>query len=236
MPKGPIYTTTLESVVSLCDSTKHFRFRLVDPPTMTFKAGQFVLVFAEQNGKRIQRPYSIASSPDHTDYFELCLNRVPGGFMSNYLCDLTEGAAVQVQGPFGVFTLKEPPGRASAFVATGTGIAPFRSMIQWLLVRGAREEIWLFFGVRYETDVLYHAEWEALGKRHPNFHYIPTISRPKTWTGHIGYVQHHLPKYLTDPSGLHVYICGLGQMVADVQQTLQGMGVTKEHIHFERYD
>ena len=236
MPKGPVYTTKLESVVQLCESTKHFRFRLIDPPTMPFKAGQFVLVFADQGGKRVQRPYSIASSPEHTEYFELCLNRVPGGFMSNHLCDLTEGAMVQAQGPFGVFTLKEPPGRAGVFVATGTGVAPFRSMIHWALAHDAQQELWLFFGVRYETDVLYHAEWEALAKRHSNFHYIPTISRPKAWIGHTGYVQHHLPKYLKDPSGLDVYICGLGQMVADVQQTLLGMGLAKEQIHFERYD
>lgn len=236
MPKGPIYTTTLESVVSLCESTKHFRFRLVEPPRMTFKAGQFVLVFAEQNGKRIQRPYSIASSPDETETFDLCLNRVPGGFMSNYLCDLKGGETVQVQGPFGIFTLKEPPGRASAFVATGTGIAPFRSMIRWLLAHGTRQELWLFFGVRYETDILYHDEWQALVKTHPTFHYVPTISRPQTWTGLTGYVQHHLPKHLTDPTDTDVYICGLGQMVADVQQTLLGMGWPKERLHHERYD
>jgi ferredoxin-NADP reductase len=60
--------------------------------------------------------------------------------------------------------------------------------------------------------------------------------RVETDTGLTGYVQHHLPKYLTDPTGVNVYICGLGQMVADVQQTLLGMGMPKEQVHFERYD
>ena len=157
--------------------------------------------------------------------------------MSNYLCDLKEGETVPMEGPYGKFVIREPMEKGVLFVATGTGIAPFRSQINDLLKSGEAEgkDLWLFFGIRYETDILYQDEWKTLAEKYPNFHYIQTISRPKSWTGEKGYVQEKIKKFIQDPQGLDVYICGLPAMVEDVQKTCAEMGFPKEKVHFEKY-
>ena len=100
--------------------------------------------------------------------------------MSNFLCGMKEGEEVSLQGPFGDFILR-PPMRDTIFIATGTGIAPFRSMLQWLFADEAQhqgKQLWLLFGNRYERDIYYHDEFMRLAGRHSNFHYSPTLSRP----------------------------------------------------------
>jgi len=213
----------------------HFRFRLHNP--FTFKAGQFMMVYALNEQDKRKRPYSIASSPSLNQSIELCLNRVGEGFMSNYLCDLKGGETVPMEGPYGKFIIHDPIERGILFVATGTGIAPFRGQIQDLYETGKVEgkEIWLFYGIRYETNILYEEDWKKLEIEKSNFHYVQTISRPKNWSGEIGYVQEKIKKFIKDPTGLQVYICGLPKMVEDVLATCTEMGIPKEKVHFEKY-
>jgi NAD(P)H-flavin reductase len=156
--------------------------------------------------------------------------------MTNYFMKLKEGDHLQIQAPLGRFVLKKPFPQRIAFVATGTGIAPFRAMIFQLLKEGTDRDLWLIFGNRYETDILYDEEWKELAEKHSNFHYVPTVSRPKTWTGEKEYVQGLLPKYLKTPADTHVYICGLTNMINEVQKTALEMGFTKEQVFFEKYD
>ena len=122
----------------LSDFTQHLEFE-VDAEHFGFVPGQWVsLKQIAPDGEEITRAYSIASPPDGKR-FALCLNRVQDGFMSNYLCDLHLGAEISGQGPFGNFILR-PPLRDTLFIATGTGIAPYRSMLHWLLADPARLE------------------------------------------------------------------------------------------------
>src|SRR5215475_3836133 len=114
----------------LSEFTRHLEFEVVERP-FGFVPGQWLsLKQTNPDGEEITRAYSIASAPGGKR-FALCLNRVQDGFMSNYLCDLEEGAEISGQGPFGNFILR-PPLRDTIFIATGTGIAPYRSMLQWL--------------------------------------------------------------------------------------------------------
>src|SRR6202042_3443956 len=101
--------------------------------------------------EEIVRAYSIASPLEDHNRFSLCLNRVQDGFMSNFLCDMKEGDEIGCQGPFGDFILR-PPLRDTVFIATGTGIAPFRSMLHWLLAKSDRHQgrrFSLLFGARH---------------------------------------------------------------------------------------
>ena len=236
---APLYPTTVEEIRELSFDTKHFKLQFKDSNLLPFKAGQFVMlhVLDQKTGKIEKRPYSIASPPQLKGAVELCLNRVEGGFMSNYLCDLKGGEGLTVDGPYGKFLVKEPIERGVLFTATGTGVAPFRSMIHGLFLSGKAEgkEIWLFFGVRYENAILYEEEWKKLAAEYSNFHYIQTISRPQTWTGEKGYVQEKIKKHTTDSSGFDNYICGLPKMVDDVRATCLEMGFPKEKIHVEKY-
>src|SRR3984885_9481885 len=133
----------------LSEYTKHLEFEVLGEKPFTFVAGQW-LSFRQSkpDGEEIPRAYSICSPPSSDNLFQLCLNRVQDGFMSNFLCDMNEGNELSCQGPFGDFIL-HPPMRDTIFIATGTGIAPFRSMLHWLLAdpdRHQGRELWLLFG------------------------------------------------------------------------------------------
>jgi NAD(P)H-flavin reductase len=187
-------------------------------------------------GKIVKRPYSIDSPPYEKGYIDLVWKRVEVGLMTNYLWTLKEGDKLQIQGPLGRFGFKKPVAQRLVFVATGTGIAPFRSMILQLFKDGTDRDVWLIFGNRHDEDVLYENEWRELARRHSNFHFVPTVSRPKHWTGETAYVQKLLLKYIPSHENTHLYICGLTNMINEVQKTALEMGFTKDQVLFEKYD
>ena len=168
----------------------HFLFSVESLESFPYLPGQFVSAVAlDANGKQQTRAYSIASAPSGNQ-FELCVNRVEDGFFSNHLADLPDlpiGSIIEIHGPHGHFVLQEPI-TDSIFVATGTGVAPMRAYTQWLFPangpdRSNGKEIWLVYGTRYETDIYYQEEFEALDRRVPNFHYLPTLSRAQSIPG-----------------------------------------------------
>jgi ferredoxin-NADP reductase len=232
-------TVKLARSIALSDYTKHLEFEVVSGARFGFVPGQWVsLKQSKPDGEEITRAYSIASPPDG-NRFALCLNRVQDGYMSNYLCDLEMGAEISGQGPFGDFILHPPP-RDTIFIATGTGIAPFRSMLQWLFADRSRHQhkrYWLLFGSRYEDDIYYHEEFLRLAAEHENFEYMPTLSRgAPEWKGLRGYVQEHVRNLASEHSDMHAYICGLDKMVRANRELLKGLGWDRKAIRYEKYD
>src|SRR5580693_718981 len=153
------FTARVVRSVLLSEQTKHLEFEMLGIPRFGFVAGQWLSFKTNKaDGEEIVRAYSIASAPYGDNSFALCLNRVQDGFMSNFLCDMKEGDEIGCQGPFGDFILR-PPMRDTVFIATGTGIAPFRSMLRWLLnsspeaapdgrARHQGHQLYLIFGNR----------------------------------------------------------------------------------------
>jgi ferredoxin-NADP reductase len=225
---------------SLSELTKHLEFEMPGMSHFGFVAGQW-LSFKQlkPDGEELTRAYSISSPPGDDPRFALCLNRVQDGFMSNFLCDMKEGEEIQCQGPFGDFILR-PPLRDTIFIATGTGIAPFRSMLHWLLgdkSRHQEKQFWLVFGSRSEKDIYYHEEFLSLAREHANFHYLPTLSRGSAeWKGLRGYVQEHVPGIAQGRSDMHAYICGLDKMVKANRELLKSLGWDRKSIRYEKYD
>ena len=205
-----------------------------------FVPGQWLsLKHTKADGEEITRAYSIASRPGENNRFALCLNRVQDGFMSNFLCDMNEGDEISAQGPFGDFILR-PPMRDTIFIATGTGIAPFRSMLHWLVADPSRHEdrqLWLLFGSRTEQDIYYHQEFLRLAEAHENFHYLPTLSRGVgDWQGLRGYVQQHVPGIVAGRTDMHAYVCGLDKMIRANRDLLKSLGWDRKSIRYEKYD
>src|SRR3984957_11498407 len=234
------FTARLARSVALSEPTKHLEFEVPGQPHFGFVAGQWLSFKANKpGGEEITRAYSIASPPAEDNRFALCLNRVQDGFMSNLLCDMKEGKEIRCQGPFGDFILR-PPLRDTIFIATGTGIAPFRSILEWLLADPARhqdKQFWLLFGNRTEKDIYYHQEFLTLAARHANFHYMPTVSRAgPEWQGRRGYVQEHLPGIVQGRENMHAYVCGLDKMIKANRELLKSLGWDRKSILYEKYD
>jgi CDP-4-dehydro-6-deoxyglucose reductase len=234
------FTARLIRSVSLSGQTKHLEFEMQGVPRFDFVAGQWLsFQHRHSDGQEITRAYSIASPPAEGNGFALCLNRVANGFMSNFLCELREGEELSCQGPFGDFILR-PPARDKVFIATGTGIAPFRSMLHWLFGEESRhqgQQFWLVFGSRSEADIYYHQEFLRLAAGHANFHYLPTLSRGSTeWTGRRGYVQDHVAGTLAGRTDLQAYVCGLDKMIKANRDLLESLGWERKAIRYEKYD
>ncbi len=229
-------TTVVESKI-VTPRNIHLRFQLPKGKEMHFKAGQFVQIFVPQPDKPRRTSYSIASSPQHPDYFELCVTHVEGGKSSTFLHHLKVGDKVTAMGPLGKFTQPEPLPRDVVYIATGSGIAPMRSMIYDEIHRKTSRKMYLLFGNRFDDDIIYQKDWEELAKQNPTFKVFFTLSRPSDqWKGSKGYVQEKIAEFVPDPKSKDFYICGLSKMINDVQDKLLSLGVPKEQIHYEKYD
>lgn len=234
------FTARLKSAVPVSEQAKHLEFELEGVSRFGFVAGQWLSFKANtSDGEEITRAYSIASPPDGGNRFALCLNRVQDGFMSNYLCEMKEGEIIGCSGPFGDFIFR-PPMRDTVFIATGTGVAPFRSMLQWVLSDKSRHQgrqLSLLFGSRYETDIYYHDEFLRLARDHESFQYLPTLSRgSENWPGLRGYVQEHVPGIVQGRTDMHAYICGLDKMIKANRELLKSLGWDRKSILYEKYD
>ncbi|MEW6324372.1 MAG: FAD-binding oxidoreductase [Nitrospirota bacterium] len=243
------YTVTVARIEVMTPTVKNYTLQFADGVRFRFKPGQFVQAYVPKEPGVVEKPYSIASPPGELTSVELCIKRVEGGYVSTYFDRLVGGESLELRGPVGKFHLREPVDSDLVFLATGTGVVPFRSMLRGLfplegdaawapyqfLTDRPKYQVWLFFGVRYEGEILYEAEFRQMAERYPNFHFIPTISRPHHWTGATGYVQDHVRRYVSDPAGKQAYVCGLMPMIEAGRTTLKGMGFGREQIHYEIY-
>ncbi len=255
-----LFTAQLQRKLLLSDPGQcyHLEFVIDELSQLDFLPGQFLsCVAVDGNGKAQTRAYSIASAP-RANTVDLCVNRVEGGFFSNLLCDLEPGQTVQIHGPHGLFTLRQPL-TDSIFIATDTGIAPIRGFIEWLFPdsgedRSGGRPIWLVYGTRYPTDIYYQKYFERVAAERHNFRYLSTLSHPnEDWEGLRGPVQEHVAGIVTErthqkhsgptvtvaePGGfdIHAYICGLSDMVSANRDKLKELGWQRKQIIFERYD
>ena len=228
------YRATVERIESLSYNVRSFRLRLVEPPKLDFKAGQFIIMNVPHEGKTVKRAYSVASPP-HDPGVELCIQHVESGIASTWFWKLKEGEQVSLSGPHGAFLFKEPLDYDPVFIATGTGVAPMRAMIKYLFQNSFTRDVWLLFGTRYEHALLYESEFRSLAQMRHNFHYIPLVSRPKEWHGEVGHVQQAFQKHIPDWSNKEIYLCGWLEVVKAVCKDLEGFGVPKDKLHYEEW-
>lgn len=225
-------------------STRRFWIQIPEVEKFDFKPGQFVtldLPIHEKVNKR-WRSYSIASWPDGTNTIELLIVLLEGGAATTYLFnEIKIGSELVLRGPQGVFVLPEQLDHDMFFICTGTGIAPFRSMIHHITNHSIpHKNIYLIFGTRTQNDLLYAEEMKELEKRTPGFHYIPTLSREK-WEGCCGYVHDVYEKLVNEnKSGDNLpdakfYLCGWKNMVDEAKARIQALGYDRKSIHLELY-
>jgi NAD(P)H-flavin reductase len=230
------FSAEVSRIQDLTHDVRAIELRLLEPNDITFKAGQFISfeVPKQQSPLPVTRPYSIASPPGQRDRILLILNLVQGGPGSSYLFGLHEGSRTSFKGPAGAFYLRDNGGRDLLFVATGTGIAPLRSMILAQLERASTQSVTLFWGLRSRRDIYLQEELRALTLAHPKFSYVTTLSQPELeWEGAGGRVTTLIDQRITSVSNLAVYLCGGNGMIKDVTARLHAKGLCP--IYREKY-
>jgi CDP-4-dehydro-6-deoxyglucose reductase len=219
-------------LVDIIKETKsNWRFVFESPlyNEINFTPGMLVQLIAKiGEPDSIVRNYSIASWPDGTNRFELIITYLKGGAMSEYLFNEAKiGDEIVYRGPMGVFTLPDNlMDRDIYFVSTGSGISPFRSMINYLHQNKIPfKNIKLFFGTRRESDLLYRKELEKIQEELPNFEFIPCLSREDKPEFAKGYVHQHYLKLIDDmDKNPWVYFCGWDRMISEGRKHLSDRG------------
>lgn len=229
------FTAAVSRVRDVAHDVRLLDLQLVEPSRMHFLPGQFVSfeVTRPEFPYPLTRAYSIASAPGSDGRIQLLVNRVGEQGGSAYLFGLEPGHLTTFRGPSGSFTLGSGA-RDLLFVATGTGIAPIRSMLWSLVDAPPARNITLFWGLRSERDLYLQDELAQLHTALPRFSFVTTLSRPATeWTGATGRVDALVEGRIASVSGLDVFLCGNSAMIGDVTALLRRKGLCP--IHTERY-
>ena len=207
-----------------------------------FHPGQFLSVYVPpvtRLGKGKKRCYSFANSPERAKAggYEICLKLLSDGAGSEYFRHLQPGDFFSAMAPYGDFHFRMPePGQNLCFISTGSGIAPFRSIITSSMFKNCEKgQVTSIFGARTEDEILYRRELEPLGIKEVHCLSRPTID----WEGFHGRVTDYL-KTLPPNWAWHTtdfYICGSGAMLAAVGKILKdGHGVSSQNIHAEAFN
>ncbi len=201
------------------------RLQLPANQNFQFRAGQYV-EFILAGG--VRRAYSMANAPSHLGSppsIELHVRHMPGGKFTDLLfSSLKERDLLRMEGPFGSFCLRDQPAdrtRPMVLLASGTGFAPIKALIEELQTKGSTRPALLYWGARARAD-LYQHEWaEAAARDNPWLRYVPVLSEPKPedgWTGRTGFVHHAVMTDLPDLSAHQVYACGVPVMVESAKR------------------
>ncbi len=239
------YDSHITKIKTETPATKRFWVEVQGDEAINFEAGQFVTMDLPISDKRLKRwrSYSIANAPNTEGGRELefCIVKAENstGGSKFFFEEAAIGTPIRFKGPDGTFTLKQPlDNRDLVFICTGTGIAPFRSMV-WDIYKHQipYKSIHLIFGTRYEKDILYRAEFEELEKKLHNFRYDVVLSREPNWKGWKGYVHEiYMHEYYEKRPDVDFYICGWSNMIDDVVAKLMiDLGYDKSQIHYELY-
>lgn len=237
-------------------NTKRFFIQIPELEKFDFKPGQFVtldLPIHEKPNKR-WRSYSIASMPDGTNVFELCIVLLDQGAGTNYLFnEVKVGAEITFRGAVGVFTLPEKMENDLFLICTGTGIAPFRSMVNHIIHNNIpHQKIHLIFGCRKFGDALYANEMKDLMRKDADFHFYTAYSREEPGNYdhlvRIGYVHQVYEDICRDNMMVdennpehkivkpaNFYLCGWRGMVDEAKKRIMDLGYDKKAVHIEIY-
>lgn len=238
------FQSTLISKQQLAQTVYLLQFSTDQAPDFSFQAGQYIIAHIPQpSGTPLRRLYSIASPPSQKKSIELLIEAVPNGIGSTHITNLQEDDTITLQGPAGLFTIKDP-NKQSIFLATGTGIAPMRSILKQLLSSQQKSpqtsspKYQLFWGLKYYADVYLFEELQQMAEEHPSFSFTICLSREK----HLDMIE-YIPRTffctgrMNPPidNAYHYYICGSRHVVEDVKNDIFEKGVPKEQVHFEKF-
>jgi len=186
---------------------------------LMFLPGQYIDILLKDGTRR---SFSMANAPHEDEFVQLHVRHVPGGsFTDHVFKTMKERDILRFEGPFGTFFLREESAKPIVFVASGTGFAPIKAIIEAAFKRGVARPMTLYWGARRPKDLYLNALAESWGSAHPGFSYVPVISEALAedgWKGRTGFVHRAVMEDFPDLSGFQVYACGVPIMVDSARQ------------------
>ncbi len=236
------FPITLKESYMISPKVKHFIFNCAQFPAFSYLPGHFITIHFEREGKQLKRSYSIANSPKDDNCIEFAAGYFAEGPGTELLFNLKPGDIIHINGPFGRLILKEQDPKRYIFVATSTGVTPYRAMIDELsrrLQQQANLEIVILQGVQRREEMLYAAEFEAFAQQFPQVTFKACLSKisPEELkpNEYAGYVQHVFPELRLHPEQDLVYLCGNPGMIDEAFNYLKEQGFAMQHIIREKY-
>ncbi|MBI3699675.1 MAG: 2Fe-2S iron-sulfur cluster binding domain-containing protein [Afipia sp.] len=183
---------------------------------VTFRAGQYLRVLLSDGDTR---NYSMANPPQKSDEIELHIRHVPGGkFSEGVLANLTKAGSLDIELPYGEFSLSDTDDQQAILIATGTGFAPFKSIIESNIRLGSSRPLHLYWGANVEGDLYMLNLVNAWAQQYEWFSFTPVVSTPTQWRGRTGFVHRAVQEDYPDMSRLKVYACGAPIMIESAQR------------------
>jgi ferredoxin-NADP reductase len=227
----------ITDIIDESPRVKRFILSTLDGSNIEFFPGQFVTIY-NRNWPEFSntRSYSIASSDTCSNSIELCIALNENGLFTPWLFQLNKGEQLEISEPQGQFVYKQEYAPfSSVFICTGTGVAPFLSMIQSALNIG-QSSVYLVFGNRKFDDILYREHFESLSAEYPNFHFVPVLSQENAYVNN-GYVHAYYASILRDIGGdARIFVCGWKNMCIETRDKLKQMGYNRKQYFFEQYN
>jgi ferredoxin-NADP reductase len=235
---GPL---RLDRIIRQTPDVQTFRFTSPGGGQLPFQhqPGQYLVISPVINGKKVNRPYTISSSPTQTDYCEITVKREEMGVVSRHLHDtLREGDSLNISAPTGRFIFDGTQAKSVVLIAGGVGITPLMAIARYLTDKDWKGDIYFAYSAKTLDDIIYRKELDDLKARFPKLHLHVTLSRADDteWTGHKGRVTaEFLTNCIPELATRLVYICGPDAMMAMTIQVLKDLGVPAEQIKSEEF-
>ena len=230
------------SIVTETPSVKTFRLLPASNDRVlpfTFVPGQFLNVAFWIGGARMNRSYSISSSPTQREYIELTVRREPRGAISRHIVDLLKvGELIEAGGPVGKFTFTGTEADSIVLLAAGVGITPMMSITRYLTERSWAGDIFFLYTCRTQADFIFANEVAALQRLNPKLHVAVTISKPegRDWKGARGRItKEWLVQTVPDLVSRRVHLCGPPSMMDSIKSMLTELGVPPDHLKTEAF-
>jgi len=217
---------------------RHLTLRLVEPKEIKFFPGQYLDIFVP--GTDESRSYSMANIPDREGgRYEFVIKIYPDGLFSEFLSTQVQvGDRLDVEGPFGTFTLRESRTSDLVFVGGGAGLAPVLGLLRSMAERGVPRRAVFYYGARQQRDLCFEKELKELEERLPGFRYVPALSEPAgddDWDGEVGMITDVVSRCEPDLTGRDAYVCGPPPMVDAAIPALTALGVREENIFYDKF-
>lgn len=226
------YKGKLQQLNILSETTIHFGVEVDDSDALVFLPGQYVNISIPDTKET--RSYSFSSMPS-AKQAEFVVRNIPNGKMSTFLSDIAKiGQNIDFEGPFGSFYLR-PVVRPTLFLAGGTGIAPFLSMLKSLEVSGAHYPVNMVYGVTNDADLIEIDKLEEVKKNHPWFDYRTCVASEDSNHERKGYVTGHVEDTWLNESDVDIYLCGPLAMVDAVSHWLDDSQLKPSNFYYEKF-